>query len=90
MRLSLLLVAGVILAVPAQAQPRGEGDPTAVTCMRGEKKTGSSFVSPPVCRTNAQWAVLHKQRMDPANIGGPVACVGPEGTVDKGGAQTCR
>lgn len=80
------------MSMPAMAQmaPRGDGDPTAVTCMRGVKKTGSSFVGPPVCKTNAEWAWLYKQRMDPTNIGGPVACIGPEGTVDKGGPPTCR
>lgn len=77
-------------AALAQGMPRGEGDPTAVTCMRGVKKTGSSFVSPPVCRTNAEWAQLYKQRLDPAQIANPVACIGPEGVVDKGGAQACR
>jgi len=65
-------------AALAQAAPRGDGDP------------GSSFVSPPVCKTNAEWARLYQQRMDPANIGNPTACIGPEGAVDKGGAQTCR
>jgi hypothetical protein len=58
--------------------------------MRGIKRTGSSFVSPPVCKTNAEWARLYQQRMDPASIGSPTACIGPEGAVDKGGAQTCR
>jgi hypothetical protein len=74
----------------ALAQPRGDGDPASVTCMKGVKKTGSFFVSPPVCKTNAEWAQLYKQRMDPANIGNPTACIGPEGPVDKGGVQTCR
>ena len=77
-------------AALAQAAPRGDGDPTAIACMKGVKRTGSSFVSPPVCKTNAEWARLYQQRMDPANIGNPTACIGPEGAVDKGGAQTCR
>lgn len=77
-------------AALAQVVPRGEGDPAAVSCMRGVKRTGTTFVSPPVCKTNAEWARLYKQRMDPANIGNPTACIGPEGTTDRGGAQTCR
>jgi hypothetical protein len=77
-------------AALAQVTPRGDGDPVAVTCMKGIKKTGSSFVSPPVCKTNAEWAQLYQQRMDPRNIGNPAACIGPEGAVDQGGAPTCR
>jgi len=77
-------------AALAQMTPRGDGDPVAVTCMKGIKKTGSSFVDPPVCRTNAEWAQLYQQRMDTRNIGNPTACICPEGTVDKGGAPTCR
>ena len=82
----------VCVSMPALAQvtPRGDGDPVAVTCMKGIKRTGSSFVGPPVCRTNAEWARLYQQRMDPRSIGNPTACIGPEGAVDKGGAPTCR
>jgi hypothetical protein len=85
-----LFCIGALGAAMAQATPRGDGDPAAVACMKGVKKTGSSFVGPPVCKTNAEWARLYRQRMDPANIGNPTACIGPEGAVDKGGAQTCR
>ena len=84
------LLACVSMPALAQMTPRGDGDPATVVCMKGVKKTGSSFVSPPVCKTNAEWAQLYRQRMDPANIGNPTACIGPEGAVDKGGAQTCR
>lgn len=90
-RLAIIsLLACMSMPVQAQMVPRGEGDPAAVTCMKGVKKTGSSFVGPPVCRTNAEWAQLYKQRMDPTNIGNPTACIGPEGSVDKGGVPTCR
>jgi hypothetical protein len=85
----ILCIAGANAAL-AQVTPRGEGDPAVVTCMRGVKRTGSSFVSPPVCKTNAEWARLYRQRMDPTNIGGPTACIGPEGTPDAGSPQTCR
>jgi hypothetical protein len=89
-RYAIAMILWIAAGDAALAQPRGDGDPKAVTCMKGEKKTGSSLVGPSICKTNAEWAALYKARMDPTNIGNPGFCVGPEGAVDKGGAQACR
>jgi hypothetical protein len=62
----------VTITVAAQVnQPDGSGhDPYAITCMIGEKPTGSQFPLR-ICYTNAQWAALKTQYIAIAPDGHP-------------------
>jgi len=42
--------------------PRGEGDPAAVTCRVPQHLPGSRLRGPLVCQTNRVWAALHAYR----------------------------
>lgn len=72
MRFSFLLFASAIAAmwVPAHAdQPTGVGDPLLVVCRKPENITGWRLKARPVCKTNAEWAQLHKDGMAVASDG---------------------
>jgi len=51
------------LAPPKDAawsfNPRGEGDPAAITCRVPQHLPGSRLRGPEVCHTNRVWAALH-------------------------------
>lgn len=83
-RIQLALSAIAIAVLPAVArshQPDGSGDPKEVTCMIGEKPTGSSL-SMRFCYTNAQWAELKSRYIEVEPNGDlMLAADAPPGTV---------
>jgi hypothetical protein len=73
-------VAAVALAPPAMPvvqdtvtalDPRGEGDPEAMTCRAPQPLPGSRLRGPQVCKTNRAWAQLRADGKD----------VGPDGAI---------
>jgi hypothetical protein len=41
--------------------PRGEGDPDAITCRVPQTLPASRFAGPEVCQANRVWAALYKE-----------------------------
>jgi hypothetical protein len=66
MRLRVTLSAVVIAMLPLSAhaqQPKGDGDPLAISCTKPENITGWRLKARPICKTNAEWAQLDKDGM---------------------------
>jgi hypothetical protein len=60
----LLAVVIAMLPFSAQAQqPKGDGDPLAITCTKPQNITGWRLKARPICKTNAEWAQLDKDGM---------------------------
>ena len=86
MRVSIILLAGLIVAAPCAfaRQPSGEGDPKEERCMRVESDTGR-IGGETVCKTNADWAALKAAGIELDQFGYPKK---PEDARDAG-AHVC-
>lgn len=84
MRMTLLLLAGLCAATAAlAAQPTGEGDPAARSCMYIDQPTGK-LGSGTLCKPNAEWAQMKSDGVVLDQFGDPIPPADARSVSDHG------